>query len=44
MKDIFGLKVTHDIKIEKIREALLNAVAPAQTAVFRVVHQLNDPK
>ena len=30
VKDIFGLKVTHDIKIEKIRESLLNAVAPAQ--------------
>ena len=27
VKDIFGLKVTHDSKIEKIREALMEAVA-----------------
>ena len=28
VKDIFGLKVTHDSKIEKIRGALMDAVAP----------------
>ena len=29
VKDIFGLKVTHDSKVKKIREALLDAVTPA---------------
>ena len=30
VKDIFGLKVTHHSKIEKIRGALLSAVEPSQ--------------
>ena len=30
VKDIFGLKVTHDGKIEKIRSVLLDAVAPPE--------------
>ena len=32
VRDIFGLKVTHDSKIEKIRAALLVSVAPAQNS------------
>ncbi len=30
VKDIFGLKVTHNVKIEKIRQTLLDAVAPLE--------------
>ncbi|MDE0703497.1 MAG: ACT domain-containing protein, partial [Rhodospirillaceae bacterium] len=31
VKDVFGLKVTHDDKIEEIRERLMEAVGDAKT-------------